>query len=189
MRNAFMILIVAGLLLPAASWANGNGKGKPEPLPCPDPAVDLVTLIDEQCSCDGVTDEVTSEVVPWRNHGKYVRCVVKYVNQLRKSGCIEKATRRQLKRCAARSTCGKSAAVLCCISKTEVCNDDDPQDVIPGMCGDDVDRECLTDDDCTKTKVRLARSPEVCLERGGEPAGTGSMCTDPEVACAPLPAE
>lgn len=178
MYKGLIVFIACGLLLPAASWA----KGRPEPVPCPEG--DVLTAIAEQCPCEGTTDETTAEIVPWRNHGKYVRCVVKSTNMLRKSGCLEKAERRQLKRCAARSTCGKAAAVLCCITKTDTCNGAVLDPETPGTCGDSGE-PCLTDDDCAHAKVRLARSEDVCLERGGEPAGPGSMCVDPAVACVP----
>jgi hypothetical protein len=50
-----------------------------------------------------------------------------------------------------------------------------------GLCGNDVERTCDTDADCTKMKVRIARSEDVCFERGGEVGGEGSVCT----ACLP----
>src|SRR5207247_4586446 len=44
-------------------------------------------------------------------------------NALRKAGCLTADTRRTLARCAARATCGKETAVLCCTTETGTCSD------------------------------------------------------------------
>ena len=98
MRKAIVFSIVCLLVLPAGSSAMGRGKGRPEPMPCPE---DVDVAVATACPCNG---KVTSDnsIEPWRNHGQYVRCVVKYRNQLSKSDCINKAERRETRRCAAR---------------------------------------------------------------------------------------
>jgi hypothetical protein len=166
MRKVIVFSIVCSLVLPAGSWAMGRGKGRPEPMPCPQ---DVDAAIAAACPCDG-TVMPDSTIEPWRNHGQYVRCVVKYRNRLWKSDCIDKAERRQTRRCAARSTCGKADRVRCCVSQTGTCSD-------TGTCSNDDERSCASDTDCTKTKVRMTRGDAQCIERGGTVDGTGSICT------------
>ena len=87
MRRAIAMGVVVTLLgIPGGAWAagNGNGRGKPEPIPCPE---DVDAAVAAACPCEG-TVAPDESVTPWRNHGQYVRCVVKYRNQLKKSGCV-----------------------------------------------------------------------------------------------------
>lgn len=182
MRRVMTMMAMLTLLgLPSAAFAMGNGnahgKGKPEPITCPDDANGAIAL---ECPCDGETlpDE---SVVPWRNHGQYVRCVVQYRNQLRKAGCVTRQERRSIKRCAARSTCGKADRVLCCISTTGTCDDVSLDGIPEGLCSNDEDLGCDTDEDCTKSRTRIARGEAACTNAGGDVAGTGSVCTP----CAP----
>src|SRR5437762_1207483 len=50
----------------------------------------------------------------WKNHGRYVSCISKFRNGLRHQGCLTKEANRTITSCAARATCGKADAVLCC---------------------------------------------------------------------------
>jgi hypothetical protein len=59
--------------------------------------------IDTQCACDQAT-----------NHGTYVRCVAHAVKASVKAGSLAKTLSGTVKRCAARSTCGKPGFVTCC---------------------------------------------------------------------------
>lgn len=108
MRYAVATVVFAGCLLLSCvlTWA----KGRPNPITCP---TDVAVALAEMCPCDGKMMPDDS-VQPWRNHGKYVSCVVRYRNALRKAGCLTDESRRTIARCAARSTCGKVGAVLCC---------------------------------------------------------------------------
>jgi len=186
MRRAIMMMAVLALLgLPSEAFAMGNGKangrGKPEPISCPD---DVDAAVAVECPCEGqmLPDE---SVAPWRNHGQYVRCVVQYRNQLRKAGCVTPQERRSIKRCAARSTCGKADRVLCCISTIGTCDDVSPDGLPEGLCSNDQDLACDTDEDCTDSRTRITRGEAACTDAGGEVTGTGSVCTP----CAPPAAE
>jgi len=84
------------LVLPSVALAH---RGRPVPVACP---ADVAAAIAAACPCDGA-----------RNHGEYVRCVVRTRNALRRAGCVSDA-QQGVGRCAARSTCGRPQAVICC---------------------------------------------------------------------------
>ena len=74
---------------------------------CPDTeAGELVNRhgcsIDQQCPC-----EVDGDGKPWKNHGKYVRCVVEVVRDLRHRGLIDRAQGQLVKQAAKASECGE----------------------------------------------------------------------------------
>ncbi len=97
MRASRRLIALAFLLaLPAGAMAR---RGRPEPIPCP---ADVAVAMEAACPCDTAA-----------NHGEYVRCVARFRNTLRRSGCLTEETRGIL-RCAARSTCGRPPAVICC---------------------------------------------------------------------------
>jgi len=102
---------------------------------CPD---DVAAAIEAHCPCDQAG-----------NHGDHVSCVVHYRNVLRRAGCLRDAG-RGLVPCAARSTCGRPSAVVCCMP-------------------------CGANDDCTMW-ARLARDAASCSASGGTPAGQGTAC-------------
>ena len=99
MRHATRLLVlVAALAIPATLIA----KGTPPPPTCPP---DVVAAVDAACPCAG----------NWKTHGAYVSCVGHERNALRKAGCLTAGVpKKSLVRCAARSTCGKPGAVVCC---------------------------------------------------------------------------
>jgi hypothetical protein len=144
-------------------------KGKPEPAPCPP---DVAAALAEACPCDGGT-------APWKNHGRYVSCVVRFRNQLRKGGCLTPEAKRETARCAARSTCGRPDMVLCCRYTPGVCSDPTPGDTIAaGTCSNDATAACDTDADCTQaTGPVLARDAAACSARSGTAVGSGSVCS------------
>ena len=109
---------------------------RPAPGPCPD---DVAAAIAERCPCDGAS-----------THGDYVSCVVRYRKALRRSGCLSDAG-RAIARCAARSTCGKPIAVVCCMP-------------------------CDAGVDCVTPWARIARDEATCAAAGGTPGGQGSAC-------------
>jgi len=49
------------------------------------------------------------------NHGAYVSCAVAQIN----ANIVNKSCKGVVKKCAARSTCGKPGFVTCCITKNE----------------------------------------------------------------------
>ena len=104
MRRSRCLILLAGFLaLPIAVSA----KGKPTPMPCPD---DVAASLAETCPCEGKM-QPDGSTAPYKNHGQYVSCVVRFRNQLRKSDC-PKDTLHTVARCAARSTCGKEGSTV-----------------------------------------------------------------------------
>ncbi len=172
MRYAVATVVFAGCLMlnSLPTWA----KGRPDPITCP---TDVAAALAEMCPCNGKMMSDAS-VQPWRNHGKYVSCVVRYRNALRKAGCLTDESRRTIARCAARSTCGKVGAVLCCSYEIGSCNDPAPGDMVAaGVCSNDAALACDAEADCTKSQASVARDEATCAERGGTAVGGGSVCT------------
>ena len=137
------------------------------PLACPND----VLLPNDECPADvGAAAATCCPCDGFRNHGKYASCVAHATNTLRRAGCLDKEARRSLKRCAARSTCGKPEGyVTCCVQRPGVC--------LNGLCArTDPPQECTTDETCPPIpKCRLKRNAEMCLAKHGVP-GTGSCC-------------
>lgn len=154
---------------------DAEARGRKEPIPCPD---DVPTAVALECPCEGRTLS-DQTVEPWRNHGRYVSCVARYRNQLRKSGCLTSETKRTIARCAARSSCGKATAVVCCVpTSTGVCNDAMPGDDLPnGTCSNDAAIACDTDAGCVVASPRMTKSADACSALGGSSLGAGSLCT------------
>lgn len=170
MRTLLLLLsMVSVLVLPtgaAARKGHGGGGGAA----CP---ADVGLAVATACPCDG-----SASSGPWRNHGKYVSCVAHARNMLRRQGCLTDAA-RTLQRCAARSTCGKTGAVLCCVTTPGTCTGDPmPADgTAAGTCVADATRACDTNADCAVTKgPTLASSADACVAAGGTPSGPGSVC-------------
>jgi hypothetical protein len=141
---------------------------------CPD---DVGAALAAACPCDG--QPTPAGPVAWKNHGQYVRCVVQLRNELRKAGCLDDSARRTIARCAARSTCGKPGAVLCCFYTPGTCEGDPlPGDgTAAGTCSTDDGLACDVDADCTLVRgPKLARGEERCTKKGGTPVGAGSIC-------------
>lgn len=176
MRTVIWLSSAMLLVSAAPSWARPAGG---PPAPCPP---DVGAALAAACPCDAASGLAQ----PWKNHGTYVSCVVKLRNDLRRQGCLDDAAKRTIARCAARSTCGKDGAVLCCVYDTSgTCNDPTPGDgTAAGVCSNDATLACDTDADCvTATGPTLARQAQRCIDRGGTPVGGGSVCG----ACPPLP--
>src|SRR5438093_4056203 len=171
MRNATGLFVLVGCL---AVSPGAEAKGRPAPVTCP---TDVAAALAETCSCAGKTLSNAS-VQPWKNHGQYVSCVVRYRNALRKAGCFtDDSVRRTLARCAARSTCGKADAVICCFSDAGICSGDPtPGDgTAAGTCSNDTKMGCDTSADCTKMRARLAHDEASCVGYGGVSAGSTSV--------------
>jgi hypothetical protein len=67
---------------------------------------DARAQIDAECACDGAA-----------THGAYVRCAAAVASTRVRDGLLPRACRSTVKRCAARSTCGKRGFVTCCRTK------------------------------------------------------------------------
>ncbi len=140
---------------------------------CPE---DVGAALAEACPC-----EADGQGRAWKNHGQYVKCVVHLRNDLRKAGCLTPEAKRTIASCAARSTCGKEGAVLCCTYDTSATCDGDPlpgDGTAAGLCSSDGTTACDTATDC----ITVVRGPKVvkdadkCVARGGTPDGGGSVC-------------
>jgi hypothetical protein len=166
-----------GLLLALCLAVPGvAGAKRPEPVDCPTDT-DVVGAVAAACPCDGELQPDTT-VLPWRNHGQYVRCVTHMRNAYRKAGCLTDDLKRTMTRCAARSSCGKEGAVLCCTYDLGTCSDPAPGDAtMAGVCSNDGAVACDVAADCTKSSGKVARSSEACVERGGVDVGSGGVCT------------
>src|SRR5689334_9614764 len=105
---------------------------------------DARAQVDGDCDCAGAT-----------SHGDHVRCAVGVVRTRVDAGQLRSQCRGVVKRCAAKSTCGKPGAVSCCIPN-------DPS-----------------------TRCRIARDAGSCAARGGTPGTCPSCCDACGGGCAP----
>jgi hypothetical protein len=167
MRFVLFALALAGAL---ALPLDASAGRLPEPLECP---ADPAEALEEVCPCDG-RELPNGDFQPWRSHGQYVSCAARFRNALRRAGCLDAAQRRSFARCAARSTCGRPAAIVCCLGEAAVClvGEED----VEGVCSHDAAVACEIDEDCTTYRGRLMRSEEACEALGGEVGDEGSVC-------------
>lgn len=171
MRHASWIFLFGAVLAISA----------PAPVRADECPADVGAAIAAACPCDPAAGGGRA----WKNHGGYVSCVVRFRNDLRRRGCLDDAAKRTIARCAARSTCGKEGAVLCCVYDTSgTCDDVAPGDgQATGVCSNDLNHACDTATDCiTAEGPRVSRRADRCTARGGTPVGGGSVCS----AC-PIP--
>ena len=135
-------------------------------------AVSLATAAHAGCSDPALADTVRHQIATvcncdaFPNHGQYVRCVADQVNTAVSNG-LPTNCKGAVKRCAARSTCGKKTGfVTCCFASPGVCRD--------GFCQDR--SACIDASTCPiVTKCRTKSSDVLCLAAGGSP-GSGSCC-------------
>src|SRR5262249_4074476 len=75
------------------------------PSACPDAqaAAAIEAAIEAQCNCVGAA-----------NHGAFVRCATRLAKAAVKARTLPKQCKGAVKRCAARSVCGKPGFVTCC---------------------------------------------------------------------------
>lgn len=113
------------------------------------------------------------------NHGRYVSCIARAVNTLAKNGAIPNNCRGRIKRCAAKSICGKPGFVTCQIpTEFGVCGT--PCAADPGLtCCADATTACTADTDCVlATKCKITSSEERCLAKGGQVGASSTCCAD-----------
>lgn len=154
---ALAALLVAAV--PTASLAQSDE--------CAEARCAVQSQINAECSCDEAS-----------NHGRYVSCVAQVVNRLSKNGTIPTNCRGRVKRCAARSTCGKPGFVTCTIPISTCVIDPTTQ---AGTCANDPSVACAQDLDCG-SRCSTKRTAELCEEKGGT-VGAGSCCA----ACVTTP--
>lgn len=108
----------------------------------------------------------------WKNHGQYVKCVVHLRNDLRKAGCLDKAAKTTIAKCAAKSTCGKEGFTLCCFYNV-TCSDTNQTDgIASGVCSTDGATACNTALDCVS-----------CSDATPNGTAEGTCSNDSSVAC------
>jgi hypothetical protein len=155
MRYAFSVAAIA--LLVGFGGAVAYGQGDCEASRCA-----VQAAIDQQCPCSAAS-----------NHGRHVSCVAHVVNSMAKQGAIPTNCKGKVKRCAARSICGKEGFVTCQVPVVGIC------DTIAGTCVDNSAVTCATDADCTiGTRCHTKRSGELCTAAGGTVGGGSSCCAD-----------
>src|SRR6266852_5116705 len=154
-----------GIVICLALASSAEAKGRPGPITCP---TDVAAGVAEMCPCAGKVLP-NSSVQPWRNHGQYVSCIVRFRNALRKAGCFtDDSIRRTLARCAARSTCGKATAVLCCHYDLGTCSDPMPGDMAAaGAATHHPPHACDTATDCTTSTSHIEHDATACTADGG----------------------
>jgi hypothetical protein len=162
---------IAVALLSALSMVALGGPATAQSL-CDSARCEVASLLEGQCPC------ATAET-----HGHHVRCIARVAKALAADGTIPPECARWLKRCAARSTCGRAAgAVVCEIpAGTGTCRPG------IGLCVEPPTTACSSDADCTRSRCTIAPSAARCVARGGTVAGRPSCCSPcrPSTPCGP----
>src|SRR5439155_1805031 len=114
-----------------------------------DPVTSVRARLAAQCHCDQAA-----------NHGAYVRCVAHAV----KAEGLPKSSARIIKKCAAKSTCGKQGFVTCCRTNAK------------GVT------KCSTKHDAAKCKKPKGGSARVGTQASCCDACSETGCSLPEVA-------
>ena len=118
--------------------------------------------LEEECPCSEAT-----------NHGRHVSCVAHVVKRLADDGTIATNCKGKIKRCAARSTCGKDGFVTCHIPMRGRC------DPTTNTCVNDPTVACTADGVCVMgTRCMTKRSAELCLAKGGTVGTSPTCCSD-----------
>jgi hypothetical protein len=155
MRLVFTMFAIASAL--------SIGTPAPAQTDCEAARCAVQAAINEACSCTEAG-----------NHGRYVSCVAHVVRRLTDEGAIPINCRGKVKRCAARSTCGRPGFVTC-RRPVDTC---DPATL---TCVGNPALACATDIDCG-SRCSTKRSADTCTALGGV-AGSGSCCS----ACVTTP--
>ena len=133
----------------------GNGGGNAA---CDALVVDaLRAAVDASCPCAG-TDDGSGGVTPWKNHGKYVRCVAHAVRDAVRGAGVKRRCLRGAVPCAAQSACGKRGAAPCVKDTLDTC--------VGGVCTNDPATPCVLDADCTVRACNVT-DPDDCTAAGG----------------------
>ncbi|MBI3767069.1 MAG: hypothetical protein HY271_01085 [Deltaproteobacteria bacterium] len=170
------LVVVAGFLIPLAAAAQAADRPH-----CEEVQRTLQAQIDAACPC------ATAQT-----RAAHVHCVADKLRAL--SGChkgadgaqvcgsVPRACAANLRREAARSTCGEPNAVACCLPRQHDClNDPAPGDgKKEGTCSRS-QKPCDTLTDCRIPACRKAATADHCTRVGGT-VGSGTDCN---TACAP----
>ena len=173
-------VVVAALVFAASSAAAGLGDD------CEAARCAVRTTIDQRCPCAEAA-----------THGSYVRCVAQVVAEFAADAAVPVECRGKIKRCAARSTCGRRVGTVVC---------DIPR--LSGTCAVGLgfcqhpegsilySHPCSSDADCViESRCRISSSADRCAAQGGTVATRPSCCAEcppssgtpcgPELLCSP----
>jgi hypothetical protein len=125
-------------------------------LTCEDYRCEFQARLEAECPCD-----------QQGNHGNYVSCVAHIVNDLVDEG-LPTNCKGKLKRCAAKSVCGKQdrGFSTCTTYEYGTCVIDETTQA--GACDFDPTVACTVDTDCVEsTRCKITRHADRCTENGG----------------------
>jgi hypothetical protein len=149
MTSTFRIAAAAlGFCLLAVTAQAAPGKGGGGAKECDAAAVAAAADgIAAACPCAGTTD-ADGNLVPWKNHGQYVRCVAQATRSAvaGSDGTLQRRCLKESVRCSARSTCGRREGFVSCTRATT-----------------------------NGSSCSFRPSADACVAVGGEP-GVGSCC-------------
>jgi hypothetical protein len=132
--------------------ASGSARAQEE-LTCEDYRCEFQALLESECPCTEMD-----------NHGRYVSCVAHIVKRLTEEG-LPKNCKGKLKRCAARSVCGKEGFSTCTTYTYGTC--------VVGETGSFCDtgdgtQACTTNTDCIASQqCHTTRHQDECVAGGG----------------------
>jgi hypothetical protein len=144
----------AALILSAIFMSVGPASA--QELTCEDYRCEFQARLEAECPCDGQD-----------NHGNYVSCVAHIVNDLVDEG-LPTNCKGKLKRCAAKSVCGKQdqGFSTCTTYEYGTCVIDETTQL--GACDFDPTIACTVDTDCVEsTRCKITRHADRCTENGG----------------------
>lgn len=151
LRSVWIVIAALGLSAAAVS-----AQTDCEPARCA-----VQAALEAECPCSEAT-----------NHGRHVRCVAHVVKRLSDQGQIPTNCKGKIKRCAARSVCGKDGFVTCQIPVIGTC------DLATGTCVENSALLCTSDAECViGSKCKIKRSAELCESRGGTVGDSPTCCS------------
>jgi len=138
------VVFSLGLVIAAATTANAQATE----LTCDEWRCEFQDRVEARCPCSEQT-----------NHGRYVSCVAHVVKELVADG-LPTRCKGKLKRCAAKSVCGKEGFSTCTIHEYGTC--------VEGVCSHDSNITCSADTDClVSSQCRITRDTARCEAAGG----------------------
>jgi len=156
---AFAALLITGFSVPSFA--------QDEELTCEEARCLFQQMLTTECPCSEAT-----------NHGQHVSCVAHVVNELAKNESIPQNCTGKLKRCAARSVCGKQERgfVTCQFVEYGTCL---PGDTLTGPVCEHDGSTCATNTDCVvSSKCRIKSSGERCEASGGAVNEAPTCCSN-----------
>jgi len=156
-RALLSALVMSVLVLGTTGFARAQDEEKT----CEDWRCEFQAAITTECPC-----------AEQRNHGSYVSCVAHVVKDLVEAG-LPTNCKGKLKRCAARSVCGKEDFVTCNRPEFGIC------DLATNTCTHDALITCTVDEDCViGSRCSTKRDAQRCTEAGGTVGESPTCCAD-----------